>query len=84
MRIHILTFIAILSVSHAEALPVLLESPTLILSLVLFLAQLATPIWEVDETLMESPAIVESYVDMMVLLIMQTSLQMRWTARFEP
>jgi hypothetical protein len=62
MRISILTFIAIMSVSDAEALPVLLESQTLIPSLVLFLAHLTNPIWEDDETLMASPTTVTSYV----------------------
>lgn len=62
MRTSILTFIALLSISHADALTIIMESQMLIPSLVMFLTHLSTPLWEDDVTLMTSSAMVTSYV----------------------
>jgi len=63
MRIYILTYIAVLAISSADSLSVLLESHTVIPSLVLFLAQLTTPIWEEEEALISSPSTLTSLVN---------------------
>jgi hypothetical protein len=59
LKILSLTFVGLLSVAHADALVSIAESPTLIPSLVVFLTQLTTPLWEDDGL---SPDVVASYV----------------------
>jgi hypothetical protein len=49
MKTHILTFFGILSVAHADVHALLVASQTLIPSVVAFLTQLSTLIWEGDE-----------------------------------
>jgi len=51
-----------LSISHSDALAILLESQALVPSLVLFLFHLTTPLWEDDERFMASPAITASSI----------------------
>ena len=52
----ILTFVTMLSLAHTDALTILLESLTLIPSLVLYLTHLTTPFREDDVELMASPS----------------------------
>jgi hypothetical protein len=61
MRISILTFFAMLAISHVDALSILIESHVLLPSLIVFLANLTTPLWE-DEKLMVSSDTIASYV----------------------
>lgn len=56
MQDSILAFFTMLAVSHADALTILVESLTLIPSLVLHLTQLAIPLREDDPELMASPS----------------------------
>lgn len=51
----ILAFFNMLALAHADALAILVESLTLIPSLVLHLTQLATPFREDDWQLIDSP-----------------------------
>jgi hypothetical protein len=62
MRTSILTFIAMMSIAHADALAMLRQIHTLIPYLVVFLTQVTSLLWEDDETLMASPSIATSYV----------------------
>jgi hypothetical protein len=56
LRDSVLTFFTMLSVAHTDALTILLESLTLIPSLVLYLTHLTTPFREDDIKLMASPS----------------------------
>ncbi|KAI0344600.1 hypothetical protein BDW22DRAFT_1066488 [Trametopsis cervina] len=55
MRNSILTFIAILSVSHPDALVTLLQSQTLVPSIIVYLTNATNAFWEDDEELIQSP-----------------------------
>jgi hypothetical protein len=61
LRDSILAFFTMLSVAHTDALTILLESLTLIPSLVLYLTHLVTPFREDDVELMASPSTITSY-----------------------
>ncbi|KAF9529411.1 hypothetical protein CPB83DRAFT_264789 [Crepidotus variabilis] len=50
-KINILTFIAQIAISNPSAYTALIDSPTLIPSLLLFTSHLATPLWEDDDQL---------------------------------
>ncbi|OBZ67192.1 Regulator of nonsense transcripts UPF2 [Grifola frondosa] len=63
LREAILTFIATLSVVHADAIKVLLQSQSLIPAIVLFLTNLTNPIWEEDETLINSASSITSIIE---------------------
>ncbi|KAI0700875.1 hypothetical protein BC835DRAFT_1325264 [Cytidiella melzeri] len=54
LRDHILTFVSILALSHPDALSVLLQSQTLIPSIVLFLTNETISFWEDDEHVISS------------------------------
>lgn len=56
----ILTLISTLSIAHADARVILLESEMLISSLVARLTHLTSLLWEDDEQLMESPELTNS------------------------
>ncbi|KAL6308039.1 hypothetical protein BKA93DRAFT_765040 [Sparassis latifolia] len=58
LRESILTFVAGLVVAHPEAQGILAETETLIPSIILFLYNLTTPIYEEDEGLMNAPDLV--------------------------
>ncbi|CCL99869.1 uncharacterized protein FIBRA_01894 [Fibroporia radiculosa] len=58
----ILTFVASLSVAHADAATILTQSRTLIPSIICFLNQLVTPFYEEDYELMRSPTMLGSTV----------------------
>ncbi len=60
MRAHFLTFVTMLSTS-AEASAILIDSQTLIPSLVVFLAQQSAPLWEDSEELLNSADRTASY-----------------------
>ncbi|OSX66525.1 hypothetical protein POSPLADRAFT_1053162 [Postia placenta MAD-698-R-SB12] len=62
----ILAFVASLSVAHADAITILVQSQTLIPSMVVFLTQVSTPFFEEEPSLMRSPARVESVVVLVV------------------
>ncbi|EKM54103.1 uncharacterized protein PHACADRAFT_209924 [Phanerochaete carnosa HHB-10118-sp] len=51
----IMTFFTTLSLAHPDALTILLKSRALIPSVIIYLSNLATPIWEEDEELVSSP-----------------------------
>jgi hypothetical protein len=68
MKTHILSFIAMLSTTHPDASAALLESQTLVPSLVVFLSQQTAPIWEDDEVLTSSPATAASYAFLFLAL----------------
>ncbi|KZT08498.1 uncharacterized protein LAESUDRAFT_811538 [Laetiporus sulphureus 93-53] len=51
----ILAFIAGVGIAHRDALAILLESQTLVLSIVVFLTNITTPLFEEDEALLRSP-----------------------------
>lgn len=55
MRDYILSFFGMLSVSHPDADAILVGAYSLIPSIVLFMTQLTTPLWEDEEKLMSSP-----------------------------
>ncbi|KAI0930684.1 hypothetical protein AcV5_007334 [Taiwanofungus camphoratus] len=61
-----LAFVASLSIAHQDALTILVQSQTLIPSIVVYLSNLTTPIWEEDELFMESPALIEAVVPKVV------------------
>ena len=61
LRDSILIFFTTLSVAHNDALTILLESLTLIPSLVIYLTHLTTPFREDDVELMASPSTITSY-----------------------
>lgn len=51
----IVTFFSTLALTHPDALIILLKSRSLIPSIIIYLSNLATPIWEDDEELTTSP-----------------------------
>ncbi|KAI0093343.1 hypothetical protein BDY19DRAFT_421662 [Irpex rosettiformis] len=55
LRDQIVTFIAILALSHADALAVLLQSQMLIPSIIMYLSNETEGFWEDDEALISSP-----------------------------
>ena len=67
----ILIFFTMLSVAHNDALTILLESLTLIPSLVVYLTHLTTPFREDDVELMASPSTITSYAPTLVPLLHQ-------------
>jgi len=69
LKTSVLTFVALLTTVHTDIFNTLLESQTLIPSLVFLLSHLATPIWEDDELLGLSPTMVVSYVIMHLLKV---------------
>ncbi|KAH9929304.1 hypothetical protein B0H21DRAFT_762053 [Amylocystis lapponica] len=58
----ILAFIASLSIADAEALTILVGSETLLPAIVIYLCEVTSLIWEENEQVMESPALIESTV----------------------
>ena len=56
----ILAFIAGLAVADPEALTILVESETLIPAIVIYLCETTSLIWEEDEQVITSPALIES------------------------
>jgi hypothetical protein len=58
MKEHILNFVTTLSVLNSDSLATLINNDYLIPSLVCFLSNLITPLWEEDERVMESPHVV--------------------------
>ncbi|TFY71707.1 hypothetical protein EVG20_g1299 [Dentipellis fragilis] len=76
----IITF-TLLAMSHADALTILTESRSLIPSLIIFLGDCVTPLWEEDESLMADPA----RIDAMVQTTIQTLLLLHYLSfRHEP
>lgn len=51
----IMTFFSTLALAHPDALVILLKSRSLIPSIIIYLSNLTTPIWEDDEELMSAP-----------------------------
>ncbi|KAH7925536.1 hypothetical protein BV22DRAFT_1104899 [Leucogyrophana mollusca] len=62
MKTFILAFFAMLSVSHPDALTILVESQAVIPSLVLYLTHLSMILWEDDQMLMASPSTASSLI----------------------
>ncbi|EGN99743.1 hypothetical protein SERLA73DRAFT_179920 [Serpula lacrymans var. lacrymans S7.3] len=60
MKESILTFFSMLSQSHLDALTILVESRTLVPSLVAYLTHSSTPLWEDDDLLRSSPSLASS------------------------
>ena len=58
----ILIFITTLAAAHPDALTILLQSHTLIPSIIVFLMNLTTPYFEEEEWLMQSSDLIEAYV----------------------
>ncbi|PCH43528.1 hypothetical protein WOLCODRAFT_164517 [Wolfiporia cocos MD-104 SS10] len=71
LREAIMTYVATLAVSHKDALTILAQSPTLFPSIVVYLSNLSTPLYEEDEVFMRSPKALERVV---VQIVRTTSL----------
>jgi len=59
---YVLSFFGMLSITHTDAHAILVGSYSLIPSLVFFVTQLTTPLWEDEERLMTSPEITTSLI----------------------
>ncbi|KAH7912414.1 hypothetical protein BJ138DRAFT_1148438 [Hygrophoropsis aurantiaca] len=62
MRNFILSFFAMLCVSHTDAHTILVESRAVIPSLLVYMTRLSTTLWEDDEVLMASPSLASSWI----------------------
>lgn len=56
MRSSILSIFTLLAMAHTDALAILLDCHSVVLSLIAFLTNLTVPLWEEDSGLMRSPA----------------------------
>ncbi|KAH8074199.1 hypothetical protein BXZ70DRAFT_963846 [Cristinia sonorae] len=64
LRENVLTFFATLATAHPDALTILSQSYTLIPHIIMFLSNIASPLWEDDVELMASPARIKSVLDL--------------------
>ncbi|KAH8079442.1 hypothetical protein BXZ70DRAFT_961002 [Cristinia sonorae] len=64
LRENVLTFFATLATAHPDALTILSQSYTLIPHIIMFLSNIASPLWEDDVELMASPERIKSVLDL--------------------
>ena len=62
LRDNIIVLLSTLALSHHDSLIILLKCRTLIPSIIIYLSNVATPLWEDDEALLSSPERISRYV----------------------